>query len=390
MFGLKDPAVHRLHVTKRTETFEVPRPAGGEMLRIDPATALFARFDLGHEPADLMARAVVDPNVSNRADAIEALGAIVRDEKKPSAERDAAFGGLVSARAGCDFAPLRAMWIGQVASRKDDAAAAVVIEALESDRDLRVRLAAADALHGFEQNEKARTALAAHLTDGNDLIRTSVVAGAAKLKYANAFDVLVQQTEFPSWQSVVRVAALRGLGDLGDERALPTLVRFAAPGDNWSRGAAIESLGKLGKKKPRFRDAVLPYLDDPERGLRGAAAGALGAIADPDTIPILVRHFHAEHWPAVKDALRGAIKACRATAVEEGRLVSVESVRASQIRDRHAALRDEIAAFEPTVKGLAGEKKTEAETKLKSLKDQMAQAKRDLDELGVPEKPKPK
>jgi aminopeptidase N len=389
-FGVKDMTTHRLNVTKRSETFEIPRPSGGELPRFDPESALLARFDVDVSADEQMVIAFADPNVARRIDAVDALGAIVRDEKKPAAERDAAFGYLRKVDPGDAFAPLRAGWMGQIASRKDDAAAAVLIDALNADKDLRVRLAAADALHGFAGDAKAIAAMTSLLADPNDLLRASAVAGVAKLKAPNAFETLLDHVEKPGFHSVVRVAALHGFGDLGDERAFATLVRFAAPGDNWARGPAIDSLGRMGKKKPAYRDAVLPYLDDPERGVRHAAADALGKIADPDTMETLVAHFNTETWPACRDALRNAIKACRAAAVEEGRLVSVEAARASEMRDRHAALRDEADALETSLKTLVGDEKTTAETRLKSLKDQMAQLQRDLGTLGVAVKPAPK
>src|SRR5439155_16645390 len=107
--------------------------------------------------------------------------------------------------------------------------------------------------------------------------------------------------------------------------------RFAAPGDPWSRDAALDALGRLGKGRPAVRDAVLPYLDDAERGVRRSAAHALAAMADPDAIPVLAAHFQTEQWPNCREALRHAIQACRAAAVEAGRLVTVEAARANDL-----------------------------------------------------------
>jgi aminopeptidase N len=380
----------RLEITKRSETFEFPMEAAPPCVLIDPDTALVARFDFGLSPDELATVAADDHNVARRLDAMEALGAIVRDDKKPAAERDAAFGHLLKAGPKDAYAPLRAAWLGQVASRKDDATAQMLIEAMNADADLRVRLAASDTLHGFAGNAKALEALAAHLDDANDLLRASAVLGVAKLKHAQAFDVMTAQVERPGWHSAVRNAALRGLGELGDERAFATFVRFAAPGDNWSRGTAIEMLGKLGANRPAWRDAVLPYLDDRERDVRQTSAAALGAMGDPGAIPALCAHFATETWPAVKDALRNSVRACRAKGIEAGRLDTVESVRGHDLREQHAALRDEAESVEKSVAVLTGDAKTDAESHLKSLRDRMRQLKHDLDALGVPEKPKPK
>jgi len=397
-----DTQVRRVDVTKRSETFEFPLPFQPRRVQPDPETALLARFDLDRsvgEQADALFGA---GNPSWRFDGAEGVAAFVRDPKNTPDYTDSPYATLLT-NFSCyvqNFAPFdprtasfRAALAPLVACRKNDVAADALAEATRSDPDLRVRLAAADALHGFNGNQKAIDALTALLHDPNDLLRASAVTGLAKLKAPNAFETLTAQLDRPGWRSVVRNAALRGFADLGDERAFATLVQYARPENDWATDSAhdaIDSLGRMGKKRPEYRDALLPYLDDTDRTIRHAAAEALAKIADPDTIPTLVAHFRAETWPACRDALRHAVKACRATAVEDGRLVSVESVRASELRERHAALRDEAAALEKALKDLAANAKTDAEARLKSLKDQMAQLQRDLAELGVPVKPVPK
>jgi aminopeptidase N len=381
----------RVEIAKRSETFEFPLERAPECVRIDPKSALLARFDLERVIDQLAESAVADHNPAVRHDAGLALEKIVKDEKRPAGDRDKAHAALMEAFRREVFAPLRAALVGQIASRKDDATAQVLIAALNADGDLRVRIAAAAAIDGFKDSVPAREALARLRHDSNDLVRAAAVAGLAKLKAPDAFDVLLQAVERPGWQSVARVAALRGFADLGDQRAFETLVRFAKPGeDDWSRGAAIDSLGRMGKKRPEYRDAVLPYLDDAERGVRREAAEALGKIADPDVLPILHQRFQTETWPACREALRNAVKACRAAAVEEQKLFSAESLRGAQLRDRHAALRDEAEALEKSLAALAGDAKTEAETRLKSLKDQMGGLQHELGEIGVPVKPSPK
>ena len=382
--------VRRFELTRRSEAFEIPLPSKPLSVHPDPETRLLARFDLERSAADLQALMHRDPNPSARLDAAEALGAIVRDEKRSAPDRDAAFEALLVLEPAESFAPARAAFLGQVASRKDERTAQSLISTMDHDPDLRVRLAAADALHGFDGNAAARDALARHLEDANDLLRASAVAGIAKLKHPKAFESLLAQVERPGWQSVVRKAALRGLGDLGDERAFATLVRFAEPGDNWARGTAIEQLGRMGKKRPEYRAAVLPFLDDRERGVRQAAANALGAMADPESLAPLAAHFATETWPGVKDAIREAVKKCRAAAVEEGRLLSVEAIRIAPIRERHAEVREELDALKASLAGLAGDTKTAAEAKVKPLADDLGRLRHELDALGVPEKPKPK
>lgn len=381
---------HRVEITQRSQVFEFPMESAPACVRVDPDTALLARFDLDVSLDQWANVPSYEDNPALRFDAYDALAGIVRDEKRPAADRDKAHAALVEAFRAEKFVDARAALAGHVALRKTDATAQILIDAMNTDADLRVRLAAEDQLHGFAGNQKVLDALSLHLDDANDLIRASAVLGVAQLKHPLAFDIMTAQVERPGWHSAVRTAALRGLGELGDERAFGTFVRFAAPGDNWSRRTAIDMLGKLGAKKPAWRDAVLPYLDDSERDVRASAAAALAAIGDPDVIPTLCAHFGTETWPSTKDAMRNAVRACRVKAVEAGRLVTVEAARGHALRESHAALREEAEAVEKSVKVLTGDAKTEAEAHLASLRDRMRQTKSDLDALGIPEKPKPK
>lgn len=394
VFG-SETLTRRVEVTKRSETFEVPLPAQPRHVRPDPETALLARFDTGYEMPQWAFDVFFAENVAWRMDAADTIAAFVKDPKNTPDRTDSAYATLVASFRSADnggpprYAPFRAALAPLVAVRRTDVARDALVEAATSDPDLRVRLAALDALHGFEKDPKALDALVLHLADPHDLVRASAVAGVAKLKHPLAFETMLAAADRPGWHSVARSAALRGLADLGDARALPTLARHAAPGDPWARGAAFDALGRLGKGRPEFRDAVLPFLDDPVRDVRRHAADALGKMGDESVIPVLCARFQVETWPAVKDALREAVKACRAAAVVEGRLTTVEAVRAHELRERHAPLRDERDRVATALTSLTGAAKTDAETRLASLKSQVAQLERDLGELGVPVKPKP-
>ena len=149
----------RLDITKRTEEFTLDLPAVPTRLRADPDTALLATIEVESSLDEWIADLASDPNPALRSEAAVALGAIVRDDKnahvnkdKTPADRDKSYAALVGAFASEKFAPFRASLAGYVALRKDDASAAVLIDAMNKDTDLRVRLAASDTLHGFAGN----------------------------------------------------------------------------------------------------------------------------------------------------------------------------------------------------------------------------------------------
>ena len=122
----------------------------------------------------------------------------------------------------------------------------------------------------------------------------------------------------------------------------------------------------------------------------GPGADRIDGNADPDTIATLLRHHATEVWPSAKEQIRKAVLACRGAAVAAGRLVTVESVRAAKVRDREYEIRCEAEAAEAEAAALDPERKSAAETRCRTLKEEAAKLAKELEELGVPAKEKPK
>jgi len=97
--------------------------------------------------------------------------------------------------------------------------------------------------------------------------------------------------------------ALAGEGPVGFQSLVDALAD-AHPGD---RGGAARALGGTGRT-----DAAGPLLDrlsrDPEEEVRGAAADALGRLADPRAVPHLVRTLH-DPSPRVRQTAARALTA---------------------------------------------------------------------------------
>lgn len=92
---------------------------------------------------------------------------------------------------------------------------------------------------------------------------------------------LEDATEFPT----VRRAAAQALGKLGDQDALPALLKAAAHGDFWLRQAAIEALSRSGDER-----VVEPLLElmRQDAWTRPAVIKALGNIGHMGAVPELV------------------------------------------------------------------------------------------------------
>jgi hypothetical protein len=86
----------------------------------------------------------------------------------------------------------------------------------------------------------------------------------------------------------LRNAALRSMGALGDDKAVPLLREWAAVGKPIdSRNAAIASLARLQKDNKEITTQIAGYLNEPRFPIRMASIFALGARGDASAVPAL-------------------------------------------------------------------------------------------------------
>jgi HEAT repeat protein len=84
---------------------------------------------------------------------------------------------------------------------------------------------------------------------------------------------------------LLRNAALRGFAYLADERAVPLLLEWSAPGKPLeSRPAAIAGLTRLGMQNREIEDRLIGYAGEPYRDVRLRAIRSLGERGDPSAI----------------------------------------------------------------------------------------------------------
>jgi aminopeptidase N len=116
-------------------------------------------------------------------------------------------------------------------------------------------------------------------------VRAAALVALAQSKSPDAFETLRAALDSDSPRDLLRNAALRGLGLLGDERAVPLLVDWSAPGQPLdSRPAAISGLAHVGLKDRRVEDRLIAYASEPYPGVRLRAFRALADRGDPAAI----------------------------------------------------------------------------------------------------------
>jgi hypothetical protein len=81
---------------------------------------------------------------------------------------------------------------------------------------------------------------------------------------------------------------LRSLGYLGDDKGVPLLREWSAPGKVIAtREAAIASLAHMEKGNKEITAQIASYLTEPHYPIRYSAMRALGTRGDPSAIPAL-------------------------------------------------------------------------------------------------------
>jgi len=176
--------------------------------------------------------------------------------------------------------------LGEVGS---PAAAKQLLNALAFVKEPEIRASIVQALGGFQDNTEVVAKLeAVAKDDASYRARAGALQAIGRLKSPNAYDTLVTAVNGESPDGFLRNAALRGLGSLGDDKAVPVLREWSMPGkDITSRQAAIGSLARLQKDNKEITNQIAGYLSEPHFPVRIAAVFALGSRGDASAVPAL-------------------------------------------------------------------------------------------------------
>jgi len=124
--------------------------------------------------------------------------------------------------------------------------------------------------------------------DSSYRARAAALQALGRLKAPGALVTLDAAVAAESPDGFLRNAALRSMGGLGDDKAVPLLREWAAPGKPIdSRTAAIASLARLQKDNKEITTQIASYLSEPHFPVRIASVFALGARGDASAVPAL-------------------------------------------------------------------------------------------------------
>src|SRR3984957_20065845 len=219
--------------------------------------------------------------LGDRADAVTALGKLKGDDEVVAA--------LAEALRDDKAWGIRANSADALGQLGGSAASKQLLEALNTAKEPWVRSRIVSALANF----KDEPAIVAKLNsiagdDSSYRARAAALQALGRLKAPGALATLDAAVTADSPDGFLRNAALRSMGPLGDDKAVPLLREWSAPGKPIdSRNGAISSLARLQKDNKEITNQIAGYLNEPHFPIRMASIFALGARGDASAVPAL-------------------------------------------------------------------------------------------------------
>jgi len=275
------PKLYNVTVAKEKQTFSLPAESAPLMVLFDKGGHILKAADFHKEKKEWLYQLKNAAEVADRADAATALGKLKNDEEVVVAlgetlRNDKAWG-------------VRATAADTLGKLDGASATKLLLAAVDSNDKPWVRSRVVSALGNFKDDAAVAAKLnAIAQQDDSYRARAAALQALGRLKGPNALVTLDAAVGGDSPDGFLRNAALRSLGSLGEEKAVPLLLQWSAPGKPInSRTAAINSLGRLQKDNQDITKQIAAYLSEAHFPVRMAAIYALGGRGDATAIPAL-------------------------------------------------------------------------------------------------------
>src|SRR5229473_2295814 len=265
---------HRIAVSKDAETFLLPSDSAPLMVLFDKGGQILKSAEFHKEKKEWLYQLKNATELADRAEAVQALAKFKNDD-----EVVAALGSALNTDKAWGLRDIAADALGRIGNA---AAGKQLLDALDSNQQPYVRKNIAAALGNIKDEPKIVEKLSAVARDDASFrARANALQSLGKLKAPNALALLTAAVNADSPDDFLRNAALRSLGFLGDDKGVPLLREWAAPGKAIeTRQAAIASLGRLEKGNKEITAQIISYLTESHYPVRYAAIYALGSRGD--------------------------------------------------------------------------------------------------------------
>jgi aminopeptidase N len=262
-------------VSKQEETFNFPADSKPLMVLFDKGDKILKTVEFHKTTAQWIYQLQNASEVTDRADAAQALAAIKSDD---------AVAALGNAALNDRFWGIRneaLLALGRIGGKEAEAR----VLAATANTDPWVRETAVGQLGRFRDDSLAGTLADIYHSDPAYRVRSAALLAYGQQKPANGLNFLQEAAHTESPDDVIRRAALRAMGALGDNTAALTLGEWSTQGQPVDvRDAAIASLAQLDKKNETIESELLEYVDDPDHDVEISALVALGERGDSTAI----------------------------------------------------------------------------------------------------------
>ncbi len=320
---------------KDTETFTFHADSAPLLVLFDKGNQVLKSVDFHKEKKEWIYQLKNATEFADRADAITALGKLKGDD-----EVVAALGVALLNDKTWNIRANAADALGQLGGA---AASKQLLDALNSTKEPWVRSHVVSALANFKDDPAIVAKLNSIAGDDNSYrARAAALQALGRLKAPGALATLDAAVAADSPDGFLRNAALRSMGGLGDDKAVPLLREWAAPGKPIdSRTAAIASLARLQKDNKEITAQIAGYLSEPHFPVRIAAVFALGARGDASAVPALEallksNDLSIEMVPMIKTQIETLRAPAGDKHLQHGEAAGEEESNASAINDQGA------------------------------------------------------
>lgn len=269
-----------INISKASETFTFPADSKPMMVLFDKGGRILKTAAFKKAPEELIFQLKNADTVSDRADAARALGEVKDNDAVISALGEASRG---DKHWGVRVTSLRAL------NSIGGPAAQAQIKAAYANEQPWVRSVAVQLMGNFKDDASITETLEKIFReDKAQRVRIPALGSITQLKAKNAYSLLTEAASMDSPDDAFRSNAMRLFGQLGDDKAVPMLLEWVAPGKPLAvRGAAIGALGRLDKKNKELTKTIVAFLQEPNRAFsfQFSVLNALVERGDKDALP---------------------------------------------------------------------------------------------------------
>jgi len=290
-----------VEVSKADETFTLPVDGPPLMVLFDKGDEILKSVDFQKSPEEWIRQLQTATDVPDRADAAFALGNLHDNE--------AAVNALGEAAQHDKFWGVREEALRALGRINSQPARKQVLAALSNNQPW-VRTVAVEQLGRYHGDEEiAKRLQNIYKDDKAYSVRGAALQALATDKSPDTEPILEKALANSSPDDVLRKAALRAMGSLGESSVVPSLLEWSSPGKPSAlRGIAIGALGRVDLKNHDITTRLISYLNESSFDIRYACIFALGRRGDPTAIEPLEALLKSGQFSiGVPHALEGLI-----------------------------------------------------------------------------------